>query len=143
MFGDHRDSAKSYLYRSQRSYGKVIFSQVSVILSTGWGRISQYALGRHPLEDTQSLADTLPWTHTHPRASALPSPGRHPTWTPPGRHPQVDTPRADNPLLQTPPWADTPWTDTPSPWQTPPSWTDIPTLGRHPHPGQTPSPDGH
>ena len=36
-------------YRSQRSCGKVIFSQASVILSTRGGvGVSKHALGRHP-----------------------------------------------------------------------------------------------
>ena len=103
------------IYRPQRSCGKVIFSQASVILSMGvypsmhWGRHPPWAdipwadtppgqtplLGRHPLRQTP-LADTL-WADTP---------------NPLGRHPQAVIP-----------WADTLWADTPlqtSPWQTSP-----------------------
>ena len=71
-----------HLYRPQRSCGKVMFSQVSVILFTGGGVYAQHALRQTP-----------------------PSPGRHPQadtpWenTPPGRHP----PRTDTFPGQTPP----------------------------------------
>ena len=52
-----------YIYRPQRSCGKVMFSQASVILFTGMGNV----------------ADT-PWQITPPL-----HPGRHP----PGRHPPL------------------------------------------------------
>ena len=63
-------------YRPQRSCGKVMFSQASVILSTGGGGVWQIPPGRHP-------------------------PGQTPPWqTPlPGRHPRADTTQADTPLL--------------------------------------------
>ena len=53
-------------YRPQRSCGKVIFSQASIILSTGGGDPEQ----------------TPPWEDT-------PGLGKHP---PPGRHPPGQTP---------------------------------------------------
>ena len=45
-------------YRPQRSYGKVMFSRVSVILSTGEGVSGRHSLGRHP----------LPWADPPPPA---------------------------------------------------------------------------
>ena len=111
-------------YRPQRSCGKVIFSQVSVILSTG-GCLSQCMLGY-----------TSPWAYTPegrtPRQTT-------PRQTPPGqtplsRHPRADTPQADTPQADTPrktppPWADTPQAVTP-PGKHPPSATA--TDGTHP-----------
>ena len=44
-------------YRPQRSCGKVMFSQASVILFTGRGFVSQHALGQTP-PDRHSLVDT-------------------------------------------------------------------------------------
>ena len=70
-------------YRPQRSCGKVMFSQASVILSTRGQGVR--------------VADT-PWADTPP--------GRHLQQTPPRRHlPQADTPPADTPPH---PRADTP-----------------------------------
>ena len=96
---------KCACYRPQRSCGKVMFSQASVILFTGGGDTPQ--------------TDT-PWADTpfarHPPAD-----------TPLGRPPWADTPRqtcprqpppGQTPLRQTP-QADTPQADTPSPGQTP------------------------
>ena len=87
---------KTYFYRPQRSCGKVMFSQASVILFT-LGCVSQHALGQtppcpvhagiHPKAET-SWADT-PGRHPHP-PSDTPNPqadtpqGRQ---TSPGRHP--------------------------------------------------------
>ena len=133
-------------YCPQRSCGKVIFSQASVILSTGRGT------------DTR-------WVDTPQQTS--PS-GRHPSC----RNPHADTPHTDATTLagQAPPWADTsrqtpppPWADTPgqttthsdTPGRHPqadfsgkPPWADTPRQtphDRHPrplgrHPGQTPLP---
>ena len=74
------DAPRSVYYRPQRSFGKVMFLHVSVILSTG-------------------QADTPPGRQTAPLAGRHPLPGRQ---TPPtGRHSlQADTPRqADTPPL--------------------------------------------
>ena len=72
-----------HFYRPQRSYGKVMFLYLSVILSTGEcllrcmleythppGRHTPHPLGSHPLPwaDTHpSPADTNPWADTPPR----------------------------------------------------------------------------
>ena len=83
------NSLKIYFYRLQHSCGKVIFSQASVILSTGgWGVWQTPLLGRHPPqtppEQTPPRANT-PWEGP-PRADT--PLGRHSgADTPPGRHP--------------------------------------------------------
>ena len=70
-----RGNDQRIFYRPQRSCGKVIFSQVSVILSMGG--VSQHALGQTP-----------PWVDT-------PTPGQTP---PPHRQtPLAETPWADTP----------------------------------------------
>ena len=76
-------------YRPQRSWGKVIFLQASVILSTGGGSASVHA--------------GIP-----PPVSGHPPRSRHPPEpdNPPGadRHPhRADTPEVGTPLEQTPP----------------------------------------
>ena len=89
-----------------------MFSQASVILSTGGGRLTDPfwadpPQGTHPRADTSSWIDThTPW-QTPLRAD-----------TPPGRHPPG--------LTHTPPWADTPQVDTP------PRQTHIPSRQKHP-----------
>ena len=102
-----------YFYLPQRSWGKVMFLHLSVILFTGgclphpWTDTppGRHPLGRHP-QGRPPWADT-PWADTRPgQTLAL---GRHPL----SRHPP----------WQTPHWADTPWADTPQAY-TP--------LGRHP-----------
>ena len=86
--------------RPQRSRGKVMLSQASLILFTG--ERGRHPPGQVPPGGDNPLVDTpwqtLPWAH-NPM-------GRHP----PGRHPQgrrphhADTPRhADTPARQTPP----------------------------------------
>ena len=95
-------------YRPQRSCGKVMFSQASVILFTVG------VCGRHPPADT-------PPADTPPRQTP---PGRHPHCRHPclGRHPSPPPPHSPSPWPDTP-RADTPWVDPPG--QTPP--------GRPPH----------
>ena len=73
------------LYRPQRSWGKVMFSQACVILFTG-GCLPQCMLGYHTLPG----ADT-PWEQTHPPVADTPSGSRHPLW-------EQTRPRADTPL---------------------------------------------
>ena len=70
-----------YFYRLQRSCGKVMFSQASVILSTGTP-----PGGYPPWADTPR--------QTPPTWADTPHLGRHgpPGQSPPGRHPQADTP---------------------------------------------------
>ena len=89
-------------YRPQRSWGKVMFSQASVILLMGGVSASVHAWIHPPWEQTPPPppgADTPPWSRHHP-----PPPGnRH---TPPRSDtPQEQTPppRADTPREQTPP----------------------------------------
>ena len=65
-----------HFYRQQRSCGKVMFSQASVILFTAGGVYPSMHWGRHPQADT-------PW-QTLPGRHLL---GRHPPW--------ADTPWAD------------------------------------------------
>ena len=83
-------------YRPQRSWGKVMFLQVCVILFTG-GCLPQCMLGytpwsRHPPEQTPPpRADTRPWS-------------RHPLGADP---PEQTPPGADTPPGSTPPGADT------------------------------------
>ena len=71
-------------YRPQRSCGKVMFSQASVILFTGEGVYPSMHWGRHP-----------PWTDT---------PRQTPPWidTPLAKHPRANTPRQCM-LVYTPP----------------------------------------
>ena len=76
--------AAYYYYRPQRSYGKVMFLHLPVILFTG-GRLPT---GRHPLGQTPPLGRHLPWADIPPGQTL------------PGKTP----PQADNPH----PWADTP-----------------------------------
>ena len=73
------------------SWGKVIFSQAPVILSTGGG---VFPLGRPPLLGRHPLGRHLP--------------GQTPPWA---DTPQADTPLGRHPRSQTPPWADTPHRD--------------------------------
>ena len=70
----------TYFYRPQRSWAKVMFLQVCVILFTGGGCLPQCMLGYHP---------PPPWEQ-------MPPGSRHP--------PRADTPREQTHLLeQTPP----------------------------------------
>ena len=111
--GDRRKPSQPYLksmlsmrcfhYRPQRSWGKVMFSQASVILLTG-GCLPQCMLGYTPLEQTHHS----PWEQTpppHPPGSRLPPRSRHPPdQTPPP--PREQTPsRSDT--STPPPGADT------------------------------------
>ena len=95
-----------FFYRPQRSWGKVIFSQVCVILFTGgWGGgLPQCMLGyRPPWEQTPPPEQTPP-KQTPPRADnpqeQTPLPGSRPPEQTPSR---PDTPRTDTPWEQTPP----------------------------------------
>ena len=113
-----------YFYRPQRSWGKVMFLQVSVILLTG-GCLPQCMLGYHypPGTDTPQK-QTPPWTrHLLTRTPQ----SRQPHWeqTPPGPEtpweqtpPDQTSPGSRHPPEQTPPGADTsPWEQTPpTPW---------------------------
>ena len=80
-----------HYYRSQRSCGKVMFSQVFVILFTGEG-VWQTPLGRHPWADTlgqtppeqtppgqTSPRQTPPRADTPPQQMATAADGTHPT----------------------------------------------------------------
>ena len=79
-----------YFYRPQRSWAKVMFLPVSVILSTGGVCLSACWDATSPLGADLPGADT-PWS-------------RPPRPDPPG----ADTPRTRPPGEQTPPWTRTP-----------------------------------
>ena len=51
--GDKRPTGMLSYYRPQRSWGKVIFSQASVVLFTGEGGLPQYMLGYRPPPQTR------------------------------------------------------------------------------------------
>ena len=100
------------IYRPQRSWGKVMFLQASVILLTG-GYLAPPTRADTPRDQTPPGADTTPQTRP-PRS-------RHPLWSrsppgpdPPGsrHHPPLDqtppeqTPRADTPRSRHPPGPD-------------------------------------
>ena len=98
-------------YRSQRSCGKIMFTQTSVILFTG-GLYPSMHWADTPWQ-TPPWVDT-PWANP-PLADTPPLGrhclGRHPPWqTPPlGRHPLGRHPPGQtSPARQTPPWADIP-----------------------------------
>ena len=109
---------KFNFYRPQRSWGKVMFLQASVILSTGVG-LPQCMLGYHtpPRSRHRPGADTPLGAHT------LQS--RHP---PRSRH---------SPWEETPPWSTPPPKQTPPPEQTPPppgadtTWEQTPPGAEH------------
>ena len=94
-------------YRPQRICGKVMFSQASVILSTGGGVSSRHP----PRADTPPIQ--TPWTDTTWADNAPPRADTSLGRQPPGRHLSGQTPHTGQ-------------TDTPPPGQTP--------LGRHPLP---------
>ena len=94
-------------YRPQRSWGKVMFLQVSVILLTGGRGVPHTPPGadtpgsRHPPEQTPPTRQSRHPPSRHPPQSRHP-PSRHP---PQSKHPPEQTPpRADTPPEQTPPW---------------------------------------
>ena len=73
---------QTYIYHRQRSCGKVMFSQASVILFMGGvtdSYLGRHPSGRHPLGQKPPWADTPPGRHT-----SLPNA----CWdtTPPGSH---------------------------------------------------------
>ena len=105
-------------YRLQRSSGKVMFSQASLILTTGGGVHPSMHWGRHPLPLCM-----LGYTAPQP-------------YTPWADTPQANIPPGRLPPGQTPPGQKPPWADTPS-WQTLLS-------GRHPlvHPPMPTAVDG-
>ena len=97
-------------YRPQRSCGKAMFSQMSVILFTG-GRGS--LSGRPPDRDppgqippwTETLQTETPWTETPQTETPRQTPsGQRP---PPDRDPLHRDPR-QRPPRQRPPWTETP-----------------------------------
>ena len=112
-FSGNKVSSVNYIYRPQRSWGKVMFLQASVILLTR-GCLPQCMLG-YPLE-----ADTPPppRAHTHPREQTPPE--------------QMPPPGADTPPRSRHPWADTPWE------QTSPEQTLTSPRSRHPLGADTP-----
>ena len=77
--------AKTYIYRPQRSCGKVMFSQASVILSTG--DVAETPWANTPRVDTPSAQCMLGYTpppqcmlgSTTPPPMATAANGRHPT----------------------------------------------------------------
>ena len=109
-------------YRPQRSWGKVMFLQASVILLMGGVSVClpQCMLGYTPPEQTPPEW-TPPWSK-HPLGADTPPRSRHPPWE------------------QTP-TADTPWEQTPQE-QIPPGSKYTPPGSRHP-PQQTPPGSRH
>ena len=114
-------SRSAHYYRPQRSWGKVMFSQASVILLTGGGCLPQSMLRYHTPQ------------------SRHPSPGsRHPQ----SRHPPEQTPPGQTPPQeQTPPWEHTPPQEQTPPRsrhpqeqtsQSRPPWEQTPPRSRHP-----------
>ena len=111
--------------RPQRSWGKVMFSQASVILLTGGVSASVHA-GIHspPPQSRHPPGADTPWEQTPPGADTLQN--RHP--------PEQTPPGADTPLEQTPPLG----ADTHTPWEqthTQPGSRPIPPGSRHSPPG--------
>ena len=110
-FSGNKVSSVNYIYRPQRSWGKVMFLQASVILLTR-GCLPQCMLGYPPEADTPRSTHTplradTPLGADAPRADA-PSPRSRP---PGSRHtPQEQThpPRSRHPLSRHPPWEQTP-----------------------------------
>ena len=108
-------------YRPQRSWGKVMFLQASVILLTGGVSASVHAGIPHPLgADTPPSRhppeQTPPWEQTPPRS-------RHPQ----SRHPPEQT----LPQEQTPPWEHSPQAYTPPPPRRRACWEIRSTRGRY------------
>ena len=68
--------AKTYIYRPQRSCGKVMFSQASVILSTG--DVAETPLGRHP-PGRHPLCPVHAGINSPPPPMATAVDGTHPT----------------------------------------------------------------
>ena len=97
---------RSLLQPANEVWGKVIFSQASVILFTGEG-VS--LTETHPL-DRDPPWQTSPWTETPLDRQRDPRdpPGQRPPWT--------ETPLDRDPPGQRPPgqrpWTETPWTET-------------------------------
>ena len=111
-------------YRPQLS-SKVIFSQASVILSTGGGGsgcVSQNGLGQTlPPQADRGYVSKHTLGQTSPRDPLWadnPALGGHPWADTPRQIPPRQTPPGRHPPLQTTPWADYPQADTPG--QTPP-----------------------
>ena len=81
-------------FRPQRSCGKVMFIDLSVILFTGRGVSGRHTpLGRHPLAWADPLGRHPLGRHSPPHLGRQTVPlGRHPMGRPPPRQtPQVDT----------------------------------------------------
>ena len=113
-------------YRPQRSWGKVMFLQASVILLTGGVSASVHAGIHPPRADTPRVDTPLEQT---PPGSRHPPGADTPPWeqTPPGSRP---------PTADTPPGADPPQE------QIPPGSKHTPPGSRHP-PQQTPPRSRH
>ena len=91
-------SFMSNLYRPQRSWAKVMFLQVCVILFTGGGCLPQCMLGYHPPPEQTPPSWSRPRPGSrHPPGSRPPG-SRHP---PRSRHPPPS--RHTHPQEQTPP----------------------------------------
>ena len=102
----------NYFYRPQRSWGKVMFLQASVILLTGGG------VPHPPGADTPQSTHPLEHTPPHIRPSREQTP--HPQTIHPPPSPGADTPQP--PKADTPP----PGAYTPTPDHTPPPGADTP-----------------
>ena len=126
-------------YRPQRCWAKVMFLQVSVILSTeGGGCLPQCMLGYHPLQQTQPPRADTPGSRHHPpdqtplEQTTTPPGSRPPPPTPGVNHPPApdthplgsryppDHPPGSRPPRTTPPGADPTGPDPPNPPPLPP-----------------------
>ena len=86
-----------HFHRPQRSWGKVMFLQASVILLyRGWGCLPQCMLGTHPpRQQTPSRADPPGSRHPTGEQKSPPPKEQIPPWSrhpPIGRHPPEQTP---------------------------------------------------
>ena len=88
---DNESTFLSHHYRPQRSWGKVMFLSVSVILFTGGGSAPLYA-GMHPPCWTKGrhppLGVATPWEQTPPKSRHPLEPG--PPWSRPQTPPRAD-----------------------------------------------------
>ena len=126
----YQADVNEHFYHPQRSWGKVMFLQVSVILLTGGRGIP------HPPWADPLGVDTTPTPTPSRPPSRQPPRSRHPhppEQTPWSRHP----PGADPPGADPPPRADTPGADTLYRADTPSPLSRHPPRSRHP-PEQTP-----
>ena len=91
-----------FFYRPQRSWAKVMFLQVCVILFTGRGCLPQCMLGYHTPLGADTPREQTPPQSRHPPGADTPTSRQQTPWeqAPPSRE---QTPRSRHPPEQTPP----------------------------------------